>query len=102
MKHKTAELTGALLDKAVTIANSGHNPSWEGERPPIWSRNWALAGMIIHRELIDWYVEGRGDAEPVWVATADGVGGFYARGPTPLIAAMRAFVASKLGDEVEL
>lgn len=26
----------------------------------------------------------------------------YASGPTPLIAAMRAFVADKLGDEVEL
>jgi hypothetical protein len=25
-----------------------------------------------------------------------------ARGPTPLIAAMRAFVTAKLGDEVEL
>ena len=27
---------------------------------------------------------------------------FYSVGPTPLIAAMRAFVASRLGDEVEI
>jgi len=66
-----------------------------------WSTNWSLGGLIIERESISVTFE-NGD----WTATALG------RTPegrairyfdySPLIAAMRCFVASKLGDEVEV
>ncbi len=34
--------------------------------------------------------------------SAKGAGGKWGMGPTPLIAAMRCYVASKLGDEVDI
>ena len=56
---------------------------------------WSIAGPIIERERIElehdgfiWWARIKADAD-------------YS-GPTPLIAAMRCFVASKLGDEIEL
>ena len=62
------------------------------------STNWAQGGPIIEREKIatQFWV-----SEDAWEALIKG--GFFASyGPTPLIAAMRAYVASKLGDEVEV
>jgi hypothetical protein len=63
---------------------------------PLWqpSTDWALAGPIIEREISR--IEDLGDT---WEACGYG---FTANGPTPLIAAMRCYVASKLGDEVEV
>lgn len=67
------------------------------------STDWAQGGPIIEREGIDVMFEG-----PEWYAymryeAADG----YNRtlqydGPTPLIAAMRCYAASKLGNNVEV
>ena len=65
------------------------------------STKWSQGGPIIERERITV------DASAIlgqWMAV------FYVpneepwemRGPTPLIAAMRCYVASKLGDEVEV
>ena len=74
--------------------------------PFAWSSDWQHGGPIIERELIE-----TSPIEPGrWIATAyksisDGAGGhdhIRCEGPTPLIAAMRAYVAAKLGDEVEL
>lgn len=106
MKHKTAELTGALLDAAVAMAKGW--PPYPDKTYRGWlkdgillpsdewepSTNWYDGGPIIERELIElrWY---RGIGQLMWKANS-------ATGPTPLIAAMRAYVASKLGDEVEL
>jgi len=61
------------------------------------STKWSQGGPIIEQEKIDllWMF---GDG---WMAKQCRKG-FNARGPTPLIAAMRCFVASKLGDEVEI
>ena len=63
-----------------------------------YSTDWALAGPIIEREKIaldTWGEE--------WLATRiEGSAISEAIGPTPLIAAMRCYVASKLGDEVEV
>ena len=36
------------------------------------------------------------------VEYAKGAGYRWAKGPTPLVAAMRCYVASRLGDEVEI
>jgi hypothetical protein len=62
------------------------------------STDWAQAGPIIEREKIA--LDTWGDE---WLATRiEGSAISEAIGPTPLIAAMRCYVASKLGDEVEV
>jgi hypothetical protein len=100
MKIKTNELTGAALDWAVAKCEG----YWldlvpEGEYTP--STNWAQGGPIIEREKIDVIADPNG--KDVWM------GRLYlnwvkyeAFATTPLIAAMRCYVASKLGDEVEV
>lgn len=57
---------------------------------------WAQGGPIIDREEIQ--IVRVGDVWEAWVDT-DGV---FCQGPTPLIAAMRCYVASKLGEEIEI
>ena len=59
------------------------------------STNWAQGGPIIERERI------RLDPRGVWVAGHDSSNDEFSS-PTPLVAAMRCFVASKLGEEVEV
>lgn len=65
-----------------------------------YSRDWAKAGPIIERERI--YLSPFSD---YWEAQGGGVpyhDDTLQTGPTPLIAAMRCFVASKLGDECDI
>ena len=123
MKHKTAELTGALLDAAVALAEGlpfkmiEDGKAWlyltclrtaSVRECPQFSTQWGDGGPIIERGRISLLPPGYGGAEH-WTAGV-GVRNSYdgweadheAEGPTPLIAAMRAFVASKLGFEVEL
>ena len=57
------------------------------------STNWAQAGPIIEREGIAIFLK----CSDEWAAS-DGFDA--AKGPTPLIAAMRCYVASKLGEIV--
>lgn len=62
------------------------------------STDWYQGGPIIEREQIAtqfWTSEGE------WEALIKG-GFFASRGPSPLIAAMRCYVTSKLGEEVEV
>jgi hypothetical protein len=54
------------------------------------STDWAQGGPIIEREKLELTAY-----EETWHC-------FDYSGPTPLIAAMRCYVASKLGDEVEI
>jgi hypothetical protein len=61
------------------------------------STDWAQGGPIIERERIT--IEWTGDPDS-WCACIMADQEVY--GPTPLIAAMRVYVASKLGDEVEI
>ena len=61
---------------------------------------WAQGGPIIEREGITVWVFD----DVTWKAEnpfASGVDEVF-EGPTPLIAAMRCYVATKLGDEVEI
>lgn len=58
--------------------------------------NWSVAGPIIEREGINL----SSVAGITWCADGPVRVGFY--GPTPLVAAMRCYVASKLGNEVEI
>jgi hypothetical protein len=96
---KTSELTGATLAWAVHVALYG---SCEGHAEHDYSTDWSQGGPIIEREgiTITQY-----DDYPNWSATlyaTDYNEHKAATGPTPLIAAMRCYVASKLGAEIEI
>lgn len=110
MKTKTSELTGAALDWAVNqIEECCDDP-----HAPFFSTNWAQGGPIVEREKIGvWWATHIVDDEGTewgnyWYAepgmTDENADKHYTcmTGPTPLIAAMRCYVASKLGDEVEV
>ena len=60
-----------------------------------FSTDWAQGGPIIEREKIGLLPSGNAYYE------RDG-GTYYSYGDTPLIAAMRCYVASKLGETVEI
>lgn len=104
---KTSELTGTALDWAVAkcegLAVSVRATNWRNENAPhLYSSDWALGGPIIEREKIDIAYGYRKANE--WTAfplTWTSTGGVN-YGPTPLIAAMRCYVASRLGDDVEV
>ena len=100
MDMKTSELTGAALDWAV--AKCEKNWAFEPDGCDSYSTDWQLGGLIIEREGISLYL----DTNNLWQANIfDGnptVFGSGVEGETPLIAAMRCYVASKLGDEVEI
>lgn len=112
-KIKTSELTGAALDWAVATCE-GVTDEWREDGPFLWngvpcirigghdvnykpSTDWAQGGPIIEREGMH---------------LTCGLNKSYAMlnmgylvheyGDTPLIAAMRCYVASKLGDEVDV
>lgn len=106
---KTSELSGAALDWAVAKCEGVTCAIWQGvvvdefSNPLMYHNDWALAGAIIEREKIGlhygdgtWGVNaGRWEANHPECLYVEG-------GDTPLIAAMRCYVASKMGDEVEL
>lgn len=68
-----------------------------------YSTHWAQGGPIIEQE-IHAFDHMQSDRVCAIIKRKDlRNGGFnHGYGPTPLVAAMRAFVASKLGDEVEI
>jgi hypothetical protein len=98
---KTSELTGRALDWAVikAIYPGAENTSFwlDFVRTNSHSTDWLLSGPIIERERITPHAHDNGD----WVAQVRGYDSEES-GPTPLIAAMRCYVASKLGEEVEV
>lgn len=89
---KTSELIGPALDRLVHEAIGGE-PLKEGCTAPPYSSDWCFGGPIIEREKISVTSQTNGHS---WAAKG---AHNYSYGPTPLIAAMRAYVASKLGDE---
>jgi len=107
---KTNELSGAALDWAVaSIELTGHDDYTNVLMVTVgddndWKYNpstdWAQGGAIIEREEISVCP----DEIAPWCAFFDHGTAEYAfyTGNTPLIAAMRCYVASKLGDEVQL
>jgi len=105
MKMKTNALTGAALDYAVAKCEGHDMEFFQVVDAFMPSTDWAQGGPIIEREKIGlfkgnplYFPEGneKGDYyEDLWIAGK-------CQGQTPLIAAMRCYVASKLGDEVEV
>lgn len=61
--------------------------------------DWALSGPIIEQEELS---VGHARQSPNWFSSTSEEEATYYYGPTLLIAAMRCYVASKLGDEVEI
>ena len=94
---KTSELTGAALDWAVTKCETGQPLDVNGLFLVAfkYSTDWSQGGPIIERELLLLRPYGLS-----WECSMGGINWF--KGTTPLIAAMRCYVASKLGDEVEI
>ena len=88
---KTKDLSGAALDWAVAKCEVGDAIN-EIDDPHFYSSDWAQGGPIIERggislecdEFARWHANGGWSSD------------------TPLLAAMRCYVVSKLGDEVEV
>ena len=95
---KTSELTGAALDWAVGTAMKLPPPYWADGKCANFSTDWAQGGPIIERENMDLIrlADDRGWRARNYDQTVK------AHGPTPLIAAMRCFVESKLGEEIDV
>lgn len=104
---RTADLLGAQLDYAaakaqgleaciiknifgITVCRVFDGPRFFGYSPSI---NWEQGGSIIEREVTA--IMKRGECD-YWAHAGDHLG----EGQTRLIAAMRAYVASKLGELV--
>ena len=111
MKIKTSEAERQVLDylvakcEGIELSNGcynrllvdGHMSAGQKMLTPYNpSTNWAQGGPIIERERIELW----GDGDEGWIAY-DNLNPKQ-KGPTPLIAAMRCYVASKLGEEVEV
>ena len=107
---KTAELSGMALNWAVAKAEGITYAVWEGQvvdkfsNPLLYHDDWSLAGAIIEREgmgLWMYHWNEQGEPESGWYAE-DKDGDHVHTGKTPLEAALRCYVASKLGDEVQV
>jgi hypothetical protein len=101
-----ADLTGALLDYWVARAEGETKADYNGDDEimicncPRYSTDWAQCGPIIEREGI-WFEKSNWSTEPpvfAYIGLAHDTCGQF--GDTRLIAAMRAYVASKFSDTV--
>lgn len=123
MKIKTSELTGVALDWAVAKCE-GYEQCNHPHLAQVWmerrnargvtdychisslrySTEWAQGGPIIEREKIDLYLSTGHFAAAQWINIPGG-GQLISKAtdaPTPLIAAMCCYVASKLGDAIDI
>ena len=106
MRIKTADLTGPALDGAVAKCETpiGGYKRWVQEdldkgilHGMNYSTDWSLGGPIIERERITLVVMPDG----TWQSQGRNLRPHF-HNPTPLIAAMRCYVASKLGEDVDI
>ena len=123
MKLKTSELTGRALNWVVAQAQGMHvefnkyyqdaveiivpedDIEYDNDGYPISqiyspATNWSDGGWIIEHEGISIARMGKYSWSE-WGAVLNDFE-FDEEGPTPLIAAMRCYVASKFGDEVDV
>ena len=91
------ELNGKALQWAVAkcLGYVGA-PNWMVRQAAGFTIDWSEGGPIIHAERITIDASQHGT---LWVARK---GAHEAIGSTPLIAAMRVFVAATLGDNIEV
>lgn len=123
MKVKTSELKGTALDWVVakceevaheSFMNAINYMAWRGRQSGDtdeldgahhayqYCSQWACGGPIIERERQTKNVLIAAGPNVCQVSMIQGARATTAYGSTPLIAAMRCYVASKLGDEVEI
>jgi hypothetical protein len=116
MKVKTTELTGAALNWAVCKAADMFvaypkkaDGKWfkakhtEGSLTYLHpSTDWSQGGPIIERERINIRPDQASPNFKAFVIIRPTGLAHRHNGPTPLIAAMRCFCASRLGDEVDV
>jgi hypothetical protein len=126
VKTKTYTLTGSALDWAVAKCE-GATDAWRSDAPFFWdgahpcirigghdvnyspSTDWSLGGPIIEREGIEVLcnlslaqAKAFKQAKPDWFACRKQRRSDHFHGLTPLIAAMRCYVTSKLGTEIDV
>jgi len=118
-KIETSALTGPALDWAVAKAE-GHAPNiqrdfvtlspivrgtdWDRAEEHSPSTDWLQGGPIIEQMRGIKLKSGRNPKAPCYahIVGYNGVERWHQTGKTLLIAAMRCYVASKLGDEVDV
>jgi len=124
MKLKTSELTGLALNWVVAQAQGMHvefnkyfqdaveiivpedDIEYDNDGYPISqiyspSTAWSDGGWIIEREGL-LVRPSFTDERDKWTSIQWAPKAVFESGPTPLIAAMRCYVASKFGDEVDV
>lgn len=113
---RVADATGPVLDWLVLTLETHEDAAWyledgvlmeehgEASAPFCPSTNWARGGPIIEREKFDLVWDtGRGEEWTCFANDSDDANNsIVTTGPTPLIAAMRCYCCSKLGDEVDI
>ena len=103
---KTSELIDAALDWAVCMAKGCTYTidiwlyEYKHLEGPRYSTDWSRGGPIIEREQISLGHQPSAPDGSKWYSTNRQ--GAFGISNTPLIAAMRCYVASKLGDEIEI
>lgn len=107
---KTSELTGWQLDWCVAMCEGVHPSSFtmyyregickRGFPEFHYSSVWHYAGKIIDREYIDLFAPSAPNES--WVARVVTTDIYHETGNTALVAAMRCYVASKMGDTVDV
>lgn len=121
MKIKTQDLIGVQLDWAVAKCEDVDEEAFRLYYTPTessdldthgypefhYSTIWAQGGPIIEQEKMDCHAPSIQVQYWTYFYSVPQVGACAKKahrqtGPTPLIAAMRCFVASKLGNEVEV
>ena len=101
---KTSKLTLLALDWAVCKAKGEYQCPVD-EYTAVWMANrrystdWLLGGPIIEREGVCLWSEGYDWEAKIQTGPGEWLTEWDA---SPLVAAMRCYVASKLGDEVEI
>ena len=124
MKIKTVDLTGPSLDWAVAKCECpaihldhflAMHENYRFDRGTFaYSTDWSQGGPIIEREIFKLFKNVGGTFTAQIKKTVYNYSPTYdaevqreavvatCAGPTPLVASMRCYVASKLGDEVEI
>jgi hypothetical protein len=94
MLVRTSDLIGPALDWAVSKAKDEYKPV----AVPCYSTDWNQGGPILEQEKIctDYLLDGR------WLAISRLDHSRQGLGPTLLIAGMRCYVDSQLGEIVEI
>ena len=112
MKAETSTLSGIALDWVVSVYQ-GYTPFSDGislivdvdgqyRQLPRYSTDWAQGGPILGAMMASGKVESFMYRGVCTVEYNNETGGCTANGPTPLVAGMRCYAISKMGEEVEI